>query len=1464
VQEFGRLQEAGDFQAADAIRPQISALAQRGRELAGETDAEQLNPDLNDEGDPELGESLAAASRQSPDATLAAAPRDVSTLSDENLPSGSSDLGRTNSFQNRFRFAARPNPEAFRSEYTASDTERQPRTLTREQVIARAKKIAPAFNFQVVTEPELTPAFQFKLVQDTGQRFDSDVIGLIHGNTVYFNLDRVKTRDDVDFVMAHEILGHAGLRAAYGPKLRPLLHEVVSSYGGLEGLLQQADRMGLNTRRDYASLIARAAQTDVLNNDHALIAEEVIVNLVDRQGMDARRANILQRMGARVRTWLRRTFPRIAKVLNAEVYADWELAVLAGEASYAGRQILDGAQPPNAVRVLAARRIPFTDRVREGSQERLDEAQDFYRQLVNGETPISERARGLGDNVRRTLRNVARNDENFYNRTVKKLTNHLRPLQLRTREIRAALVSDTSLGAAVGAVDTAASEVASNLSFTKRDTDQTKETKGIIATRFFEGLLGDGDLETRREEMRDRTALYERIQLEKPNAEREFVQGTQVLMGRLRESLSVLAQAMPDRRATQRDAFTLADDHRRILHGMERNDAFFFDHVKNKKLKSLLNKGAIEQLVQTRARTRSRGSDALSPDQAFDLERTIILSNAKEGVDLELERNSIATTGPESTNLKLAQDLQDLNLSTQEQNALNAYHQVMQEFIDLDLRVRSEWNGYGRDFTDAIQRYRFKYYSPQWVEGEGKTNDFDIGHGVVDPMMSTSGVAFGTQRQTVSPSAAILTMVNRSYSDRADNKIKHDVALLWATAQTAEGAALVGSDWGEASLEVVDKRSQKYIRTRSTLRPNEFEINITENSAAFQAALGQGRQEYNAALSENPGNYILVLKYGKKSPIPKLVKGERERSRLVETLKNSDSILASVLTGGASTMGRFHTSYDPAFPAINLVRETLASLATVGAQTGFQGARIFTTESMGASLKISPKISQFLFYQESPGAEAAAKFAALSADPEMQDFLDFFNAGGSTQFARSMTLDSRVTEMADSLRARGLTPDEAGNLAQVNRAIQIPAAVTDLVSRYAAFRTYRKLGYSKQQAAAEARNIADFGQRGQSPIADLGAMSYMFFRSGMVGMTQIVDNLLDSPYNLEAAGVASAIGTALFAGAYLMSGEDDDGNNKFLAQGNSTTHFKMFIGDEVIQIPYAYNGFSAIGAAQIQALFGLTGNQSFVDAASNIVDIVINNVTPVSNNIPITNELGNVSLERIGQKVADLATPTLLSPMLGIAMGVNNFGAPITPGSGSLGDPGSAGDPYNSSGRQIGSAAEFLTRTLAEGLGLNLDVRYVHYLSSEMINGPTALLDSLFEWTRIAGGRDYDADWKRAALPFAGLIGSPYNSNREQYYRLWNQLGDIERSQRTLVRSGFTPEEARAQIQRSVGPEVFRQIQVFDQLNGEVQEISTQMKDLRLSSVLTSAERSNQYDILKRQHDALVSRIVRETEAVGG
>jgi hypothetical protein len=261
---------------------------------------------------------------------------------------------------------------------------------------------------------------------------------------------------------------------------------------------------------------------------------------------------------------------------------------------------------------------------------------------------------------------------------------------------------------------------------------------------------------------------------------------------------------------------------------------------------------------------------------------------------------------------------------------------------------------------------------------------------------------------------------------------------------------------------------------------------------------------------------------------------------------------------------------------------------------------------------------------------------------------------------------------------------------------------------------------------------------------------------------------------------------------------------------------------------------------------------------------VINNVTPVSNNIPITNELGNVSLERIGQKVADLATPTLLSPMLGIAMGVNNFGAPITPGSGSLGDPGSAGDPYNSSGRQIGSAAEFLTRTLAEGLGLNLDVRYVHYLSSEMINGPTALLDSLFEWTRIAGGRDYDADWKRAALPFAGLIGSPYNSNREQYYRLWNQLGDIERSQRTLVRSGFTPEEARAQIQRSVGPEVFRQIQVFDQLNGEVQEISTQMKDLRLSSVLTSAERSNQYDILKRQHDALVSRIVRETEAVGG
>lgn len=1360
----------------------------------------------------------------------------------------------------------------------ATENAKSPEPMAKGKIKSYAQGKASSFTIEVINDPatELDEDVNAQILEDTGYEWDDTVDAAISGTTIYLNGNNMFSETDIDLALIHEILGHAGLREVHGPKLNGFLQSVLDSYGGLEGLLEAADRAGLSTRADYANLITRAQTQQGIgyNQDHLTIAEEVLVGIVEADEVTQAEKGLIAQIGEAIRNWIRRAFPNVGRRLGDDVIADWELLQYAREASKAGRKLLDGAQAEGTPRIYMARsKERAIDRVNRLAQSAKDsDVVDYAKNIIGGDAPLGTKLAGTNESIkergrRAKLAGRLGTKENLYNKFFREIINNRRPMQLTTQVMRADWhgAAATVLGGIVEGLDTLIN-TNKNIKFRK----DREATERAILGNFFGNFFGpNATLESKLEIMKDKVALYEKIQLAQAQAEYDHFKATQVLDGDFRTGVSLLAQADGRKFTTQREAYDFADAHRRIVHGFERNESFFYDYTHNDgNLKKWLSKQTFAELEAVRALTNATDGTAVEPEVAFQREKAIIdreiakLDAATQAEIKEVRLNDIKTTGPNTSTLELKKQLAELNITAQEQKALDVIHNVLDQYIEMANTKRSEWQGTNKDFNDQIKRYGWKFYAPQWSAAKNDS-EFMAGSRHYDSLTSTFDKARGQENETTSPIASIIQMVADQYHDQVDNDITRDVIGLWAMAQSNNGARILGKQWGEGSLELVKKGTKRYRKLMKKNNPDLFIHHLNEQSAGLINAGSRG--EFNTALNESPDNFVMVLKYKKKknatktnSYIPDLVKGRKRRSATVQKMRDSENPGIQVLNNGARGMGLQNTKYNPKHYLVNLSRETVTAFSTVGAKLGVKdGINEFSTESMAAALQIAPKMAQFLYYSGLPGAEAAASLAALENAPEMADFMEFWNSGAPTHLSRALTLNGRMDDLVNNLRARGLTPDANLKVQEADRLIAVLPMMTDMIGRFAAYKTFRKNDFSIQQSAHETRNIADFAQQGESELADWGTTLFMFFRSGMVGLGQIVDLSLDSKYNTEAAGVAAAASTILFGLGYTMSGEDEEGNNLFLTQGESPTHFKLFLGDKGVQIPWSYNPFTAVAAMTQQGLFAATGNQSYVDASTNMVDIIMNNLTPIGNNIPLTDGAGNFSTTKALQKFGLLATPSLATPLGMIAMNVNNFGGQITSPEG-IGSAGRFGRVFDTPGGEIGGLAEDFTRGVFAGTNFPLDVRRWAFGFSQYMNGPTFTYNSAKEWFRIAtGGADYESNTKLAAFVAAGFVASPNSSVKDQYYETKNQLQDITASTNALKRAGFSEREAEAYVRATVGDRVMANIARFDDLNSVVDDLSSDMKDIRVSNIMTDTDRLIEYNRLKKQHTREISRVVR-------
>ena len=143
------------------------------------------------------------------------------------------------------------------------------------------------------------------------QGADGDARGFIYGGEVYLVADQLTTAQDVSEVALHEVLGHFGLRGAFGAGLSTVLRQVAATRQA--AVLAKAREYGMVGK----SLSDAAAWKALSEKDRLMAAEEVLAELAQTRP----ELGLVKRAIAAVRSWLRENVPGFAnlKMSDAEL-----------------------------------------------------------------------------------------------------------------------------------------------------------------------------------------------------------------------------------------------------------------------------------------------------------------------------------------------------------------------------------------------------------------------------------------------------------------------------------------------------------------------------------------------------------------------------------------------------------------------------------------------------------------------------------------------------------------------------------------------------------------------------------------------------------------------------------------------------------------------------------------------------------------------------------------------------------------------------------------------------------------------------------------------------------------------------------------------------------------------------------------------------------------------------------------
>jgi hypothetical protein len=529
-----------------------------------------------------------------------------------------------------------------------------------------------------------------------------------------------------------------------------------------------------------------------------------------------------------------------------------------------------------------------------------------------------------------------------------------------------------------------------------------------------------------------------------------------------------------------------------------------------------------------------------------------------------------------------------------------------------------------------------------------------------------------------------------------------------------------------------------------------------------------------------------------------------------------------ILNSITSIIGQMHTRYNPAFPVLNFVRDSLTNAYVITADMGVKNTFSYMTriaqQVVGLGMVKTNKVSRAYARGDIAEIRRMAK-----TDPYIKDMMDYLDGGGMISFTQGLTVASNLQKLDRELGPNKIIKTKE----QIDRLFDGWVGTFELSARIAAYQTYKtdylanRLPGAKtsqeraqiekaaiEKATVYAKRLANFEEVGKHGKA-IGA-AFMFFRPSSTGAVRALESIAPLFRSLEsvrnnlpdyikkdpvaltefetkfkkqkkaAAGLMAALGgmgATVFMMSVAMSGSDDEDRNYTLNDDLSRwTRFARFDigGGKVVQIPWGFGlgGMMAAGA-QVAGMFTSKENTA-AQSMGNLLNISLDSFLP----LPISRI--NPS-ENFGAFLFDSITPSVARPFFEYQMNLNAFGQEIYNNRQSR-----YGDAYTG-GDNIPEMYKDAARLMFDSTNGEVDIspNSMYFFANNYFDGLSRMAQNFYgAGLTLAGDKEFDA--KRDLQVLESFISNYSKVDQRAFARVENEVREKEKRLNT---SALNPEQ---------------------------------------------------------------------------
>lgn len=725
-----------------------------------------------------------------------------------------------------------------------------------------------------------------------------------------------------------------------------------------------------------------------------------------------------------------------------------------------------------------------------------------------------------------------------------------------------------------------------------------------------------------------------------------------------REYSNLVRQIMHNERLSYKEARKKADNYLLAKHGLERNEWFYQQSVREyeKKLRAyeewLNNKAQEEYENYDKKDTVSfqEFTDGKKPKAPERIDKAGLTGLAKSLEEKEEDYTKVAE--------KVVKDFEGSYDTAKMWSLLNKLsHRI--------LEIGYEKGLIDKDMLDELNK-RFDYYVPLRGFAEGTIGDmFDYVRGTPQ-FMKVFQVAKGRTSKADDPMSNLRSMLQSNIVIGNHNRVMQRIYNLTVNSKT--DLLRVTRPWIVYN-ESTDQWEETYPPISEGMTADEIDVAVNE----FNERMRELARHHKAKHTTNKLDLgKKVTKYqAKEHEMVAYVNGDKVimyvagNPLVAQQLNGSKAKEIGVAAESLQAYTRFasviNTSLSPAFMVTNAARDIKFAMFS-----SFVTGGMSKMMHMGGNILRAMWVIPRLVLTNGKMGNGLVRWVSPKEAAKLEQYWhEFVSNGGETGFMQSHNAENmkrNVNDMIRNMVRNSNNKDGENAIKKYTLGIfETFGRMSEDISRFAAYYMQREAGGSVMNSITEAKNVTvNFNVKGggnsrlASWIRSCRAV-YSFFNAALQGINRMATLAKENPGKFSTAIALCVMNGFMLPWMNmmmftLMGGDDDDWNRyQTLSEYVANHSFVLYIGDhKFVRIPYAQElaPFAAMGNIFFRQMQGWNENHSVVEQ---IGDMFLD-LSPV--------QLGES--KTTGGKVVKAITPTFLKPLVEAYVLNEDFtGAPI-------------------------------------------------------------------------------------------------------------------------------------------------------------------------------------------------------------